>query len=218
MTAPAQSGPGAHPMDEGTAARLRAMFRHVNRAMVALWRLGLGRAVNGWPSVGGRILVLGHTGRRTGLRRWTPLNYAPVDGQIYCVAGFGAVSDWYRNVRADPVVEVWLPDQRWVGTVEDVSEGPDRLRLVRAVLVASGFAAPAAGVDPRRLDDPALAEATAGYRVLRLNRVAGSPALAAHPRPGDRRWWWAPGGAVLGVLALARLVRGAQRTCTGRRS
>ena len=69
--------------------RLRAVFRYQNRFMVMMWRLGLGRLVNIWPRGSGRMLVLGHTGRRSGLRRWTPLNYARVDGQLYCVSGFG---------------------------------------------------------------------------------------------------------------------------------
>ncbi|MBK7622453.1 MAG: hypothetical protein IPJ14_07245 [Kineosporiaceae bacterium] len=52
------------------------MFRYLNRFMVMMWRLGLGRLVNVWPRGSGRMLVLGDTGRRSGLRRWTPLNYA----------------------------------------------------------------------------------------------------------------------------------------------
>ena len=94
--------------------------------MVAMWRLGLGRWMNVWPAGSGRIFVLGHTGRRTGSRRWTPLNYAIVDGELYCTAGFGTGSDWYRNVKAEPRVEVWTPGERWVGIVEDVSDHPAR--------------------------------------------------------------------------------------------
>ena len=101
------------PLEGASATRLKGAFRYVNRFLVELWRLGLGRWVNVWPRGSGRILVLGHTGRRSGLRRWTPLNYAEVDGAVYCTAGFGAESDWYRNVIADPRVEVWLPGRRW---------------------------------------------------------------------------------------------------------
>jgi len=178
-------------MDDVTAARVKAAFRHVNRAMVMLWRLGLGRWVNIWPSGSGRILVIGHTGRRSGLRRWTPLNYANVNGELYCTAGFGATSDWYRNVTAEPRVEVWLTGERWMGVIDEASDHPERIRLLRAVLVASGFAAPAAGIDPRRLDDEALAAATSSYRLLRIRQVAAAEPLPPHPRPGDRIWWWA---------------------------
>ena len=92
--------------------RMRKGFKYFNRFMLLLWRLGLGVLVNVWPQVGGRIMVMTQTGRKTGLRRRTPLNYAEIDGELYCTAGFGAISDWVRNVSANPEVEVWLT--RWV--------------------------------------------------------------------------------------------------------
>lgn len=112
---------------------------------------------------------------------------------VYCVAGFGPTSDWYRNVRADPHVLVWLPARRFAGIAEDISDDPQRLALLRAVLLASGFAAPAAGIPVRRLGDAELARLTAHYRVLRIvPKPDGSP-------PGslaDLAWvWWLVGAA-----------------------
>lgn len=194
-------------MNDATAERLKAAFRNFNRFMVVMWRLGLGRWVNVWPAGSGRIFVLGHTGRRTGRRRRTPLNYALVDGELYCTAGFGPASDWYRNVMAEPAVEVWSPGERWAGAVEEISDHPERVHLLREVLVASGFAARAAGIDPRRLDDEELARATSSYRLLRIRRTAGAGPLPVHPRPGDLSWCWAvlAGSAV--ALAVRRAVR-----------
>ncbi len=193
-------------MDDATAERLRAAFRHINPFMVAMWRLGLGRWVNVWPAGPGRIFVLGHTGRRTGSRRWTPLNYAMVDGELYCTAGFGTASDWYRNVMAQPRVEVWPPGERWVGVVEEVSDHPERIPLLREVLVASGFAARVAGIDLRRMDDKSLVAATSPYRLLRIRRAAGADPLPlpAHPRPGDLSWWWAVVAFAAAVALRAR--------------
>jgi deazaflavin-dependent oxidoreductase (nitroreductase family) len=185
-------------------ARLKAGFRYVNRFMVELWRLGLGRWVNVWPRGSGRILVLGHTGRRSGLRRWTPLNYAEVDGHVYCTAGFGAGSDWYRNVLTDPAVEVWLPGRRSAGLVQEESGSPDRPRLLRQVLIASGFAARVAGLAPRRMADPELAAATAGYRLLRIELVADRVPLPDHPRPADHLWLLGLAGVLLACLGVAR--------------
>jgi len=200
--------PNPHPIDDVTAERLRVAFRRFNPFMVAMWRLGLGRWMNVWPAGSGRIFVLGHTGRRTGRRRWTPLNYAIVDGELYCTAGFGTGSDWYRNVMAEPRVEVWPPGERWVGIVEDISDHPERIRLLREVLVASGFAARAAGIDPLRMDDETLAAATTPYCLLRIRRAAGAEPLPAHPRPGDLSWWWAvPVASAAALAARPRLRR-----------
>ena len=58
----------------------------------------------GWI-VGRFILLLTHTGRRSGTRYVTPLQYEKIDG-AYCVgAGRGLKADWYRNILADPVTD-----------------------------------------------------------------------------------------------------------------
>ena len=75
-----------------TEQRLRRIFKIFNRFMLLLWRLGLGSWGNG-TEFGGSIMVIKHTGRKTGLTRYTPVNYAVVDGDIYCTAGFGSGSD-----------------------------------------------------------------------------------------------------------------------------
>jgi deazaflavin-dependent oxidoreductase (nitroreductase family) len=136
--------------------------------MLLLWRLGLGPWVNAWPAVGGRIMVITHTGRRTGKRRQTPVNYSPVGEAVYCTAGFGARSDWYRNLLSDPQVEVWLPQARWQGVAEDVSDSPERTLRLREVLVASGFAAYLAGINPRRVSDEELERLAEEYRLIRI--------------------------------------------------
>ena len=166
---------------------LRQGFRRFNRFMLLLWRLGLGGWVNAWPSVGGRIMVLMQRGRKTGLLRRTPVNYAIIDGDVYCTAGFGGGSDWYRNLMADPQVEVWLPDGWWAGEAEDIAETPDRLSLLRQVLIASGFAARAAGLDPTAMSDDALAASTDSYRLVRIRRTE---ARTGPGGPGDLAWVW----------------------------
>jgi deazaflavin-dependent oxidoreductase (nitroreductase family) len=184
---------------------LQKAFRLLNRFMVPLWRLGLGGMLNSWPSVGGRLMVLVHRGRRSGREYRTPLNYAIVDDHVYCLAGFGEATDWYRNALAAPSVEVWLPDGWWQATPIDVSEVPERIKLVKAVLIGSGFAAYAAGIDPRRWTDPHLDEKTRDYRLLRLERTA---ARTGPGGPGDQAWVW-PWAT---IFVLAALVRRRRRT------
>jgi deazaflavin-dependent oxidoreductase (nitroreductase family) len=157
--------PGPKPVG---SRRARSYFRLFNRFMLLLWRLGLGPFLNAWPAVGGRIMVLTHTGRRSGRRHQTPVNYAPIDEYVWCVAGFGPEADWYKNLLADPQVEVRLPRGRWSGVAEDRSEALDRLPRMRQVLIASGFAAYLAGLNLRRMSDAELERATSSYRLVRI--------------------------------------------------
>jgi deazaflavin-dependent oxidoreductase (nitroreductase family) len=184
-----------------TQDQLRQGFKQFNRFMLGLWRLGLGPWVNLWPEVGGRIMVIRHTGRKTGIVRYTPVNYTIADGEIYCTAGFGSVSDWYRNILAHPEVEVWLPDGWWAGLAQDVSETSTRIPLLRQVLIASGFAARAAGLDPISMTNEQLEATTADYRLVRIQRTE---ARTGPGGPGDLAWVWPLATMILLPLILLR--------------
>jgi deazaflavin-dependent oxidoreductase (nitroreductase family) len=179
----------------------RRAFKRLNRFMLLWWRLGLGAWANASPKYAGQIMVLTHTGRRTGMRRRQPLNYALVDNELYCVAGFGAITDWYRNILAHPEVEVWLPDGWWQGVAEDVSESPDRLRLLRAVLIGSGFAAFAAGINPYGISDAELDRLAHDYRLIHIRRTA---ARTGPGGPGDLAWVWPAATLIMLILFLVR--------------
>lgn len=184
------------PSDE----RLRQLFKLGNRFMVLLFRLGLGGWGNG-PQTS-QVMVLVHRGRKSGLLRRTPVNYALVDDVIYCTAAFGSRADWYRNVLADPRVQVWLPDGWYAGEAEEVPpDDPQRNALMRQVLIASGFAAPLfAGINPKTIPDEKLAEISAPYRLI---RIYPSEACTGAGGPGDLAWVWpATTFLLLGLLLL----------------
>ncbi len=182
-----------------TEQTLRQMFRRFNGFMLLMWRLGLGRFINFWPEGVGRIMVIQHIGRKTGQVRQTPVNYAVVDGDIYCTAGFGAVSHWYRNLLAQPQVEIWLPDGRFHAHATDITDEPNTLPILRQVLINSGFAAPTVGVHPKTMSDEELAQVTASYRLIRFTRqqpADGGP---------DLLWVWPVlVGFLLGMVWLKR--------------
>lgn len=184
--------------------RLQQGFKYFNRFMLAMWRLGLGRWVSALPAVGGRIMVITHTGRKSGTRRRTPVNYAIIDGDIYCTAGFGSTSDWYRNLIAHPDVEVWLPDGWWAGVADELIDPDSRLPIMREVLIASGLAARAAGIDPWQVPDEDLDRLTEKYRLFRIHRTH---ACTGDDGPGDLAWVWPVATMILLPLALFRRKR-----------
>jgi deazaflavin-dependent oxidoreductase (nitroreductase family) len=180
-----------------TENNLRLAFKRFNPFMIGLFRLGLGRAVNIWPALGGRIMVITHIGRKSGLRRRTPVNYAPIDGDLYCTAGFGAVSDWYRNILANPEVQVWLPGDWRRAVAQDISQDPRRIPLLREVIIASGIVGPMLGVNPRKMSDDEFDRATSTYRLVRIRpkeRLSGSGGS------GDLAWVWIPVALMIALV------------------
>ena len=145
---------------------LRKGFRALNRFMVFLWKLGMGRMINFWPAVIGRIMVIKHRGRKSGREYLTPVNYAIVDSEIYCTAGFGSGSDWYRNMLANPDIELWLPEGKRKARAEDISDSPNRLFLLRQAIIASGFAGPLFGINPKKVNDEQLDALSKEYRLV----------------------------------------------------
>ena len=145
---------------------LRKVFHALNRFMVWMWKIGMGKMINFWPTVIGRIMVIKHRGRKSSKEYLTPVNYAIVDNDIYCTAGFGSISDWYLNMQANPDIELWLPEGKRKAHAEDISNSPNRLFLLRQVIIASGFAAPLFGINPKKLNDEQLDTLSKDYRLV----------------------------------------------------
>lgn len=77
------------------------------------------------------LLLLHHTGARTGTARVNPVAYL-ADGNRYVIfaskAGAPTNPDWYHNLRANPEVEVEFGDERFSAVATPV-EGSERDRI-----------------------------------------------------------------------------------------
>ena len=85
------------------AIKRQGVMWYLFRVPVYLYRWRLG-----WL-FGHRLLLLTHTGRRTGRRRQTVLEvveYRKEGTEVVVVNGFGPDSDWLRNIKAKPDEEV----------------------------------------------------------------------------------------------------------------
>jgi hypothetical protein len=65
-----------------------------------------------------------------------------------------------------PHVELWLPGGKRLACAKDISDSPRRLFLLRQVIIASGFAGPLFGVNPRKLNDIELDAISRDYRLV----------------------------------------------------
>ena len=188
QVAPAEEG--SMSVSEAQVSRLRGAFRALNRGMLLLWRLGLGRAMAGPRR--GFVMVLVTTGRKTRQRRPVPLNFAEDPGVVYCLAGFGKRTHWLINLLADPDCEVWLPDgRRLTGTAEIVTDESERIELVSRLLIRAGFATKLAepGVDPRLATSAEIAELGGRYgHRYEAVRVNLDSAITGPGGPCDLRW------------------------------
>ncbi len=166
--------------------RLRRMFRPLNRLMVLLFRLGLGSYIgNPWT---GYIMVITTIGRKSGLRRHTPVDFVQGDGEVYCMPGFGVNSDWYRNVQANPQVEVWAGGKAWTGRAETVPPA-EALPLYRKLVERAGFADRAfTKVNLSTLSDEDLARLPGQGPLVRVRLER--ELLPLPKRPGDLVWVW----------------------------
>lgn len=160
------------PADPVTRQRL--FFKKFNRFMVWMWSKGFAAWINAWPRPGGRVMMIRHRGRKTGVEHQTPVNYAIIDGDAYCTAGFGAVSDWYRNLLAHPEVEIEMPGSRFQAIATDVSDDPQRIARLRQVLMNSGIVAPLMGIRPKTMTDEELGSITSEYRLVRFCQPTNS--------------------------------------------
>jgi len=145
---------------------LRRVFHAMNPFMVFMLKIGMGWMMEIIPSVSGRIMVIKHHGRKSGKEYLTPVNYASVDGEVYCTAGFGSGSDWYKNMMVNPDIEILLIKGWLKARAEDVSDVPNRLFLLRQVLIGAGFAAPLFGINPRKVNDKQLDTLSKEYRLV----------------------------------------------------
>ena len=183
---------------------LRA-FRWANRhVMLPMLRHRIAGAWVGSPLIG-YFLTLTTTGRRSGLLRETPLNYAILDGHVYVLSGFGAHADWYLNLTADPQVTLGLPGRTLQGAAAPVLDPVEAERAAMAVARNCGFALVFEGTNPLTVTDEHLREQLAGRPVVRI-----STSEAIRPGrhdPGSHSWLLPHVVVPLAVIGAAQLLR-----------
>jgi deazaflavin-dependent oxidoreductase (nitroreductase family) len=110
------------------------------------YALGLG------PVLGRLVLLLTTKGRKSGIPRVTPLQYEELGGLFYLGSALGQSADWFRNIMADPRVEVRVKDRRFACLAQPVTD-PQQIadflelrlkrhpRMIAAMLKSEGLPA-----------------------------------------------------------------------------
>jgi deazaflavin-dependent oxidoreductase (nitroreductase family) len=111
-----------------------------NAPVIAEFRTNGGKVGGRWE--GGRLLLLGTTGAKSGAKRTTPMTYLP-DGDLLYVfaskAGADVHPDWYHNLVANPDVTVEVGTESF-DAVATPLESAERDRVYAAQCeLAPGF-------------------------------------------------------------------------------
>ena len=147
-------------------------------------KAGLGR----WMSnpLTGYLMILRTRGRKSGEMRDAPLGYAVIGDAVYCLGGFGTRTNWYRNLLADPHVEVILSSRSFSGIAEDVTDPAERLAALPPLLRTMGPLVETFGLgNPKRETAEELVRRCEGMPLVRIRPIG----IAAGPEdPGG--WFW----------------------------
>ena len=113
------------------AKPLLGVRRQPGRLALAVFRLPLPLYQRGWGwLLGHTFLLVTHAGRKTGKRRETvamTLAYDPQTQEAVIFSGWGPNTDWIRNIRAHPALQIqigresYTPEQRFLSEDESVA-------------------------------------------------------------------------------------------------
>ena len=200
------------PDEVGVAGLLarasRTAFRYANRiGMVPFHRAGLA-AWLGNPLTGCQLLLT-TTGRKSGLPRFTPLGYLVADGAAWVLAGYGSTTLWYRNLVADPAVEVLLPARPpFAAHATEILDPALRARIIPRLVRSMALPGTAIGCLPWSAPDERILELTAWVPLIRLESADGGTLVAGPDDPGGLGWTWR---TLTAALATAAAIRAARR-------
>jgi deazaflavin-dependent oxidoreductase (nitroreductase family) len=153
-------------------AQPTGILRLVFRLPVHLYRANLG-----WL-LGHRGLLLMHRGRKSGRVYQTVLEvirYDPATCESVVVSGWGERSDWYRNIKASPALEVRTGRERYAPKRQFLAPGENQAIIseyARRHPLTSRFLAKAFGY-PLRGTDAARREFAESLRLVAFRPRAG---------------------------------------------
>ncbi|MBL6964922.1 MAG: nitroreductase family deazaflavin-dependent oxidoreductase [Anaerolineales bacterium] len=176
------------PYSPSQATQIKKIFKVLNRWIVFVFRAGYGPFFTR-QTFAGKIMVIENVGRKSGLIRQAPVNYAvAAEGNaVYCLSGFGSASQWYRNIQHNPRVNVWIGVQRIAGLAHQVDNFENHLDIYRRVLINSGFAAPLfEGLNPKTAPEETIRALARRSPLIRIELEIAPE--TNQPRPADLAW------------------------------
>jgi deazaflavin-dependent oxidoreductase (nitroreductase family) len=104
-------------------------FNEFNRGIIDEFRTNGGKV--GGPFEGAPMILITHTGAKSGKTYTTPLVHTTDGDRLVIIASMGGAPTspaWFHNLVANPTVEVEVGDERFTARAT-VAEGDERQRL-----------------------------------------------------------------------------------------
>jgi deazaflavin-dependent oxidoreductase (nitroreductase family) len=96
----------------------RSMWRKMLwRLPLLLWRTGLAPVFGMAP-----VVVMTTRGRKSGAPRHVMTDCFSFDGKTYVIPGWGARTQWYQNVQADPDITAQLHGQTFAASAHRITD------------------------------------------------------------------------------------------------
>ena len=154
--------------------RSRELATKLLRAPLYLYKLGWGPALNWLP-----LLVLTTRGRKSGRARHVVVEFRRHGSKYYIVSGWGAETDWYRNIEKDSRVTLQHGAQIVDARAQKVDDPAETLRALymfsrNSWIYEALFARMSSA---RAADLNTLAEVVEEFTVLRLEPTGEAPDL-----------------------------------------
>lgn len=161
------------------------IVRLLLRLPVFLYRLGLGVLLG--PLY---LVVLTTRGHRSGLPRFTAIEYREHGRKLYLVSAWGSRPNWFRNLLADPHVTVQHGYRHFPALARVVDDPGEALRVLhlfrrRSPFIYDPVLARLSGRD--KINPITLPDITDQFTIVRLDRDP-SEALTLPPVGADLAW------------------------------
>ena len=185
--------------------RSRDIAKRVLRAPLYLYQLGWGPVLTWVP-----LLILTSKGRTSGLPRHVVVEYRRHGKKYYTVSGWGADSNWYRNIEQDPLVTIQHGGKIFGARAQRVEDHAEALRALymfsRNSWIYETLFARMASADAADLST--LVEVVDEFTVVRLEPTGEAPTLPpVEPFSPQVRQMANLFALVLGLRLLVALLR-----------
>lgn len=175
----------------------RGLGRLVLRLPILLYRMGLGDVMRR-----AHIMILGTRGRKTGLARYTAIEFRRHGSEMYLISAWGARPQWFQNMKAAPDILVQEGKRTYAARAHVVSNAGEALRVLhlfrrRAPWAYDPLIARMSARD--KIDQRALPEISQEITIVRIDPTPDAPPV--RPLPTDYGWAL-PLAVVLGAITL----------------